>query len=163
VKLETRRLTLQACSLRLAEALLDGEGSEAIAEAALPADWPDTELTGLLPLYVAQLRRDPATLGFGVWLAIEHAPRVVAGSAGFVGPPQEGAVELGYGIHPDFRNRGYASEAAEALVRWALEQPTVRKVVSECERTNAASVRVLEKAGLRRTGERGTVITWSTV
>jgi RimJ/RimL family protein N-acetyltransferase len=164
VKLETPRLLLQASSLELAEALqADLERAETILGASLPEGWPDAELAGLLPVYSAQLRNDPSTLGFGVWIAVERESRVVVGSAGFVGPPQVGAVELGFGINPGHRNSGYATEAAGAVIRWALENPDVRQVRAECERTNAASVRVLEKLGLERTGAHGTLVTWSTV
>ena len=162
MNLETPRLRLEACSLELAEALLaDRNRAEAILRAALPQAWPDDELAGLLPIYAAQLRDDPSTLGFGVWIAIEREREVVVGSAGFVGPPKEGALELGYGIHPDHRNAGYATEAASALVRWALEQDAVEEVWAECERTNAPSVRVLEKLELQQTGENGTRLVYA--
>lgn len=62
------------------------------------------------------LREDPQLLGYGVWLLIERESRTVVGSAGFQGrPSSEGEIELGYGIHADFQNLGYATEAARAL------------------------------------------------
>jgi ribosomal-protein-alanine N-acetyltransferase len=162
VRLDTPRLRLEACSLELAEALLnDRTHAGAIAGALLPEGWPDDELAGLLPIYAKQLREDPSTLGFGVWIAVEREHGVVVGSAGFVGPPQEGALELGYGIHPDHRNSGYATEASGALVAWALEQPQIEEVRAECERTNAPSVRVLEKLELQQTGENGTRLVYA--
>jgi ribosomal-protein-alanine N-acetyltransferase len=39
------------------------------------------------------------------------------------------------------------SEALEETIRWALEQPGVTAVVSETEKLNIASQRVLQKAG----------------
>ena len=68
--------------------------------------------------------------------------------------------QLGYGTEPDRRNRGYASEAAAALVAWGLQQPEVEKVVSRCDPGNAASIRVLEKTGLRRCGEADGMLAW---
>jgi RimJ/RimL family protein N-acetyltransferase len=38
-------------------------------------------------------------------------------------------------------------EALEEIIRWALDQPGVTAVVSETERLNIASQRVLQKAG----------------
>jgi [ribosomal protein S5]-alanine N-acetyltransferase len=88
-----------------------------------------------------------------LWLLIERGSRTVVGSAGFQGHPSaEGEVELGYGVHPDFRNRGYATEAARALVAWAFEQPGVERVIAHCVRDNMASHRVVEKAGLTQRG-----------
>jgi len=92
---------------------------------------------------------------------VDPARGVVVGSAGFVGDPQDGKVELGYGIHPSFRRLGYATEASKALVDWALVREAVREVVAECERSNIPSVRVLEKVGMERHGERGSRVLWS--
>jgi [ribosomal protein S5]-alanine N-acetyltransferase len=83
-------------------------------------------------------------------------------SAGFVGRPKDGEVELGYGTVSEHRNRGYATEAAAALVGWALGQPGVERVVARLAPDNVASVRVLEKAGLTREGPAGDLERWST-
>jgi RimJ/RimL family protein N-acetyltransferase len=44
------------------------------------------------------------------------------------------------------------SEAASAVVTWAITQPTIHRVWAACAPDNIASARVLEKAGLRREG-----------
>ena len=77
-------------------------------------------------------------------------------------PTPERTVELGYGVHPNFRGRGYATEAARALVTWALEQDQIDRVIARCRPDNAASVRVLTKAGLAQTGERDGLTRWAT-
>lgn len=45
--------------------------------------------------------------------------------------------------------RGFASEAAHAVVAWAIAQPAIHRVWTTVAPDNAASARVLEKAGLR--------------
>ena len=81
-------------------------------------------------------------------------------------PDASGTVEIGYGINPSAQGRGLATEAARALTDWALTQPGVRRVTAECLETNLGSVRVLEKAGFTRVGERhdeeegGLLILW---
>jgi RimJ/RimL family protein N-acetyltransferase len=76
-------------------------------------------------------------------------------------PPDDGEpIELGYGVHPDYRNRGYATEATQALVEWGLSQPGVGRVIAKCDPANAPSVRVLEKIGLTRTGESEGMLLW---
>ena len=78
----------------------------------------------------------------------------VVGDIGFHGPPDEaGRAEIGYSVVPGRRGRGYATEAAAALLRWAQAQPGVRQVVAGCDPGNAASATVLERAGLVRAGE----------
>jgi ribosomal-protein-alanine N-acetyltransferase len=152
--LVTPRLELVPCSLSVANAL-DGnvEEGERLLDARLPKEWPDPELKEFLPVYAGLLRDDPLLLGYGVWLLIERESRTVVGSAGFQGRPNsEGEIELGYGVHADFRNRGYATEAARALVEWAFQQPGVKRVTAHCDQDNIPSQRVVEKAGLTRHG-----------
>jgi RimJ/RimL family protein N-acetyltransferase len=68
--------------------------------------------------------------------------------------PNAGFVEIGYGINPGYQNRGYATEMTQALTRWMLSQPEVSRVTAECRTDNYGSMRVLEKAGFARVGER---------
>lgn len=162
LRLETERLTLVPISLGLVEALAaDRAEAERLAGFAIPATFPNPDLAEFLPVYAARLRDDPALFGFGPWIAAARADAVVMGGGGFVGRPDaEGTVELGYGVDEGHRGRGYATELAGALVAWARAQPDVRRVVARCEPGNAPSVRVLEKLGLRRTGERDGLLTW---
>ncbi len=48
--------------------------------------------------------------------------------------------------------RGYATEAARALVDWALDQSRIFRIWTLCDVENVAPVRVLEKLGLVREG-----------
>ena len=75
------------------------------------------------------------------------------GSAGFKGAQTNGAVELGYGINSEFEGKGYAAEAARALIDWASSQETVFFVEAETAPDNAASLRVLEKLKFQPDGE----------
>lgn len=60
--------------------------------------------------------------------------------------------EIGWAIHPDHWSKGYASEAAREVLRFAFEQLKAHRVVAFCHHQNAASYRVMEKIGLRREG-----------
>lgn len=80
---------------------------------------------------------------------------VQIGDACFKGLPADGRPEIGYGLEQTYWGRGYATEGAAALCRWALSQQTVVSVEAETAPDNAASQRVLEKLGFRPTGENG--------
>lgn len=63
--------------------------------------------------------------------------------------------ETGYWIHVDHQGQGYATEACRACISWALTPQTVgglglRRVRIFCSKENAASVRVIEKLGVRK-------------
>jgi RimJ/RimL family protein N-acetyltransferase len=60
--------------------------------------------------------------------------------------------ELGYVLARPQWGMGYATEAAQAVVDWAIAQPEILRVWAVCDVDNAASARVLEKAGMQREG-----------
>jgi ribosomal-protein-alanine N-acetyltransferase len=129
--------------------------------ATIPEGWPNDELAEFLPKYAVWLAEDPSRLGYGPWLAIERESATLVGGAGFHGPPREGAIEIGFDVVPEFRNRGYASEVARALVEWGLAREDVTRVVAGCDPGNAPSRRVLEKIGMRVTDSPpGEAIRW---
>lgn len=162
IQIETARLTLRACSLELAEALAGDRGSAAtMIGSPLPPGWPDAELLGFLPVYGQLLRDDPTVIGYGIWLVIERVTGMVVGSAGFQGQPgTTGEIELGFGIEPNQRNRGFATEAVQALVRWGLEQPGVMRIIAQSDPANAASINVLVKSGFSISGHRSDLTQW---
>jgi RimJ/RimL family protein N-acetyltransferase len=58
--------------------------------------------------------------------------------------------EIGFLVHPDQQGRGYATEAAGALLALAFDTFALHRVVGRLEARNVASARVLEKLGMRR-------------
>ena len=66
-----------------------------------------------------------------------------------------GIAEIGYGITEEYQNRGFATEAVDATVKWALKQSGVTRIEAETEPDNKASRRVLEKCGFIPTGTIG--------
>lgn len=60
--------------------------------------------------------------------------------------------ELGYLLHPDHQGHGYATEAAEEMLRIGFEVLGLRRISAGCEPRNTGSVRVLERLGMRREG-----------
>ena len=91
---------------------------------------------------------------YAVWL-IERKDGGRIGELCFKGLSPEGTAEIGYGLSPEFRGKGYAAEAVTAAVEWALNQPGVTAIEAETDDENTASQRVLAKAGFVPTGARG--------
>jgi len=143
-----------------AAAALPGDREEAsrILAATLPGAWPQSDLLDVLPLQAAA---SPERECYGVWVMVERESGSVVGDLGFMGPPDEaGSIEVGYSVIPDRRRRGYATEAASAIVEWAFSQPGVEVVVAGCDRDNEPSIRILERLGFQRTGEAKDQIRW---
>jgi ribosomal-protein-alanine N-acetyltransferase len=58
-------------------------------------------------------------------------------------------VGIYYAVAPEHRRRGYATEAALALIRFALGELRAARVVATTTRDNAASIAVMRRAGMR--------------
>ncbi len=122
----------------------------ALVEQMSPADRAEVS-----PDWLARARAanegDPWALFFSI---IENDSGTVVGSCGFKGPPDpDGVVELAYSIDAAYRERGYATESAEALARFAFNSGLVRKVCAHTKSDSGASARVLTKCGFGHVGE----------
>ena len=144
IRLETERLLLMPFTGADAHRLLSG-----IRQRDWSAGYPtdgDLEI-------VRMVAKNPANFSptnrFGPYKLIERASGLLIGGVGFMGPPgPDGAVELGHGIAPEWRNRGVATEAVRGLLELAWSQPSVARVFATTDPSNAASARVLEKAAM---------------
>jgi len=116
---------------------------------------PSRERAELSPAWLAQLAGsshcDSWIHGFSL---VHQSSDTVVGRCGFKGPPTpEGVVEIAYGVSPEHQGRGYATEAAAALVRYAMSNEQVQTVRAHTLPGASASTRVLEKCGFQRVGE----------
>ena len=94
---------------------------------------------------------DPWTHGFAVVL---RASGTVVGMCAYKGPPgPDRAVEIAYGINPEYQGRGYATEVAGALVEFAFASGQVRLVCAHTRPEENASTHVLTKCGFEWVGE----------
>ncbi|CAM5638496.1 GNAT family N-acetyltransferase [Streptomyces pilosus] len=66
--------------------------------------------------------------------------------------PDFRSASLGYCYDDATWGRGYATEAARALLGWAFDTLDLNRVQAEADTRNAASARVLEKLGFVREG-----------
>ena len=155
--INTACLKLIPATVALARAeIRDRDEFARLLGALVPNNWPPETLVDALPVFLGWLEAAPDSVGWFGWYALATGdgtttPLLVA-SGGFKGPPQKGAVELGYSVLPQFQGRGYATELVCGLIQWVLEQPGVARIVAETEWANPASVRVLIKAGFARIG-----------
>lgn len=84
---------------------------------------------------------------------VHRETRAIIGSAGFTGPPDtSGTVEIAYGIVPAYESQGYATEAATALIRFAVNSGHVHLIRAHTLPAANASTRVLVKCGFHHAG-----------
>jgi ribosomal-protein-alanine N-acetyltransferase len=63
-----------------------------------------------------------------------------------------GKAMFGYVLAKKFWGHGFAAESLTFLVEWFLARPTIWRAWAFCDAENAASIRVMEKAGMVREG-----------
>jgi [ribosomal protein S5]-alanine N-acetyltransferase len=74
--------------------------------------------------------------------------------------------ELGWVFHPTYQGKGYATEAAKALLQYGFQDFHPHRMIATCQPENPASYRVMEKIGMHREGHfrkcisRGNNIWW---
>lgn len=74
----------------------------------------------------------------------------VVDGMGQAGMPGRTEGVIGYIVEPGWAGKGVASNLAHGLLAAAFESLGLRRVTAGCNADNAASARVLEKAGMRR-------------
>ncbi len=74
----------------------------------------------------------------------------VVDGMGQPGMPPRTDAHLGYIFDPAYGGQGYATEAVTAILAHAFDRLGVRRITAGCFADNLASVRILEKVGMRR-------------
>lgn len=154
--------TMTAESLRLASSRIDligtplpwlraiAEGGEALADVSgLPvADTlvPDVDRPAF-DFFAGLVEQGVLPARWGSFLIQAREGGVIIGSAGFTGPPNDGAVEIGYSVAPVFRGQGFAREAAACLVAQAFTDVRVERVRAHTLAVENASVSILRRLG----------------
>jgi RimJ/RimL family protein N-acetyltransferase len=112
------------------------------------------------PGVVARVLRDShrsfGRHGYGLWAVSRDG--LVVGVCGLRPSPHEAGIELLYALDRAAWGRGYAAEAARAVLDRARTRLGLARVVAAVDAGNVVSWRTLERAGMRRTGRaaRGT-------
>jgi ribosomal-protein-alanine N-acetyltransferase len=86
------------------------------------------------------------------WIIYNHANQFV-GEVGFVlAPKRFHKAEISYSLLPSFWNNGYATEVVTHFIRFAFNDLQLHRLEAGVAINNKASIRVLEKCGMKREG-----------
>jgi ribosomal-protein-alanine N-acetyltransferase len=99
------------------------------------------------------LEADPATPWLLRYVVLRGTNTLIGTCGAF--KPDEKSVMLGYSILPDYRRRGYATEATRALIDFAFAHEGIERVLAETYPELAPSIGVLEKCGFTFIGDGG--------
>ncbi|PKH38346.1 N-acetyltransferase [Nocardioides alpinus] len=140
----TERLTLRPFEIGDAAAFVDAWASE---------EWTSLLLSRPMnPAEVAELvrrRTDPGDGEF-IGLAVVHDGQVVGDSMLHLQGTGLSEGEIGWTILPQHAARGFATEAARAVLRLGFEHYGLRRVVANLDARNDRSAALCERLGMRR-------------
>ena len=134
--------------------LISRDALGAILDAEVPDSWPP-ELydADAVRWTLSWLETHPDQSLWSLYYVAESPaasggrPKLV-GIAGYKGSPDEsGIVEIGYGIVPERRRHGFASEAVRALLARAFSEPRVTAVIAHTLPELTPSIGVLQTTG----------------
>jgi RimJ/RimL family protein N-acetyltransferase len=142
--LETERLILRLPRLTDAVAVVELANNTRIAEnlATLPYPYSLSDAED----WVGTSKITPKSANFGVFL--KHPTPVFVGAAGFR-HRTGGSTEIGYWIGQPHWERGYATEAARAIVDFVFQMTDLSGLRASCRVTNEASRRVIIRCGFQ--------------
>ena len=107
------------------------------------------DVQGCVNEYVARQAEDPRSI-FQVAITLPTEGLRLIGSCGVrVNDFAQREGNIGYELDPEYWRRGYATEAASAVMRLGFEKLGLHRIWAQCNADNRASARVLEKLGMR--------------
>jgi len=144
--LATRRLVLRRLTVEDADTMFAFLRDPALTEFVSWEHHASVERSVLYLMTLEAAYRDAGLLEWGV--TTRRGGKLI-GTCGFTRVDLDHArAEIGYTIGRRFSGRGYATEAAGAVVRYGFEELGLNRVEAQCVVGNAASERVLVKLGM---------------
>ena len=109
---------------------------------------------GPLAWRVPHVKGDPRLNRWFVrWIVLRETGEII-GSTSFHGAPDAtGMIEIGLGIHENFRNRGFAREALQGMWQWVLGDPSVKVLRYTVSVTNGPSIKIIQHFGFELKGQ----------
>jgi RimJ/RimL family protein N-acetyltransferase len=92
--------------------------------------------------------------GYGMCALVERHSGITVGFCGLVHPDGQAEAEIKYALARDHWGRGFATEAARAMLGYGASAHGLSRIIATTAPENTASHRVLEKAGMRSTALR---------
>jgi RimJ/RimL family protein N-acetyltransferase len=152
--IETEKLKLISCDTEILNAAI--QGNEILAKklnANVQDNWTEFGV-GALQYSLDRLSESEDEKDWWTYLPIYKQDNKLIGSGGYKGKPtNEGTVELGYEIAPDYRNRGLATEMTKGLIENAFKDERVKTIIAHTLGQDNASTKVLQKCGFKKVEE----------
>ena len=148
--LETERLILRKMTLEDAEAIFAYASDPEVSRYTLWETHRSIEDSrAFLELEISK-RESGGEPDWGIVYKGDHR---LVGTCGIISwEPHHARAEIGYALSREYWGRGLMPEAARAMIRFGFERMSLNRIEARCIAENAASARVMEKAGMTYEG-----------
>lgn len=110
-----------------------------------------TDAQEFVRMFINQQKEQPRTK-FQLAVVLKEENQLIGNCGIRINDRQLREANIGYELDSRYWGKGYATEAARAMLKFGFETLGMHRIWSWCVAENIASVRVLEKIGLRREG-----------
>jgi ribosomal-protein-alanine N-acetyltransferase len=144
--LETERLILRKMVLNDAEAVFAYASNSEVSRYTLWETHRSIEDSRAFLEFATQKYENGGEPDWGI---VYRGPGCLVGACGLVNWEAEHArAEVGFVLSREYWGRGLMSEAVRAILRFGFERMNLNRIEARCIAENAASARVMEKAGM---------------
>ena len=123
----------------------------------IPTNWPLTDWEPhVFDFLLRQFDEHPDQIGWCRYVAFPHpdgSRTLIGGVGAFTKAGVLTEAEFGYSVLPQFEGRGFATEAAKAIVDFLRRDERITSVIAHTFPSLPGSIRVMEKCGLTYDGE----------
>ena len=143
--LETERLALRIWSTNDVEPALRIYGDADVMRFIPVGVMNSDQVASLLVRFNEEFERE----SFGLWATVEKATGAVLGECGLHRIPETGEVEIGWLFERAAWGKGFATEAARAILEYGFTVAKLQRIICLIDPENARSVAVANRLGFR--------------
>ncbi len=149
--IETKRILLRKIKEQDAEAIFNLASHPEVIKhtAALELVKTKEDAVALINLMMERYEMDLPTR----WAMVDKASNMVIGICGFVAYNSSFCRgEIGYALNYEYWGKGFATEAAQAVIQFGFEHMNLNRIEATVDPDNHGSVHVIEKVGMKFEG-----------
>lgn len=115
---------------------------------------PEINAENLKGLIQESIRQQSLKPRRNYFLSVEEkrSKQVIGDAMISIVSPENEEAEIGWGVSHQYTGRGYATEIGQALIQYIFEDLKLYRIYARCHPENLASVRIMEKLGMKKEG-----------
>jgi RimJ/RimL family protein N-acetyltransferase len=114
---------------------------------------PISDITHANEILVNTILPQYTLYNHGRWAVHKKSDKLFIGWCGLKARPERNEIDLGYRFYKNYWGNGFATETAFACLRYGFEKLKLSRIIGRAMPQNIASLKVLEKCGMKYLGE----------